>query len=263
MGTVPLPVNCRHCGAALPAPLRAGGVCGAAGCRHREDRARWAALSQRLGEPARQAAARKPGGPATLLWLRATETRLVPVPKATRAAHRAHLMALIQAAPDAAVQPLAEPAPPASVGEQAWRLCAQCRGLCCTHGGPTHAFITLAQLLRWQRREPGRTLQQAVDWYTAAIPARHARRSCIYHGAMGCTLPQPDRADVCNSYACDSLVKATRDLQKAPQTSFVAITLDGDRPVRQALITGTDTQPLPLRPRRRAPGGRPGSADRD
>jgi len=239
--------TCRHCGAPLPAPRRAGGVCGAAGCRHREDRAHWADLSQRVGASAQQAAGQQiGGGRAALLWLRVVETRLVPVPKATRQAHRAHLMALLEARPGAAAQPLAEPAPAVALGSQEWRLCAQCRGRCCTQGGPTHAFITLPQLLRWQQREAGRTLQDAVDWYMAMIAARHTRRACVYQGPQGCVLPREDRADICNSYACDSLMQLQEQLREEPQAAFVAVTLDGDKPVRSAVITGADTQPLQL-----------------
>jgi hypothetical protein len=242
--------TCRHCAAPLPAPLRAGGVCGAAGCRHREDRARWARLSQHIGEPVLQAAARQPdGGQAMLLWLRVTPTRQRLVPKATRAEHRAHLLALLeQAAPDAAreaaLQPLAEPAPAAALGEQEWRLCAQCHGRCCAHGGPSHAFITLPQLLRRQQREPGRTLADAVDWYMAMIAPRHVQGSCVYHGPQGCVLPRQDRADICNSYACEPLAQLQQKLQDDPQAAFVTVTLDGERPLRRALITGADTLPL-------------------
>jgi len=237
--------NCRHCGAVLSLLQQSAGHCGAAGCRHRNERERWARLSVPLARQALDAATPQLAGhPATVLWLIDTEARLAPVPKATREAHRAHLQALLDAPPGDAVQPLPPAPPPSSPGQQAGRLCAQCRGRCCAPGGPNHAFITLPLLLRWQQREPGRTLQDAVDWFMAQIPPRHTRRACIYQGPQGCALPQGDRSDICNEYACDALVQACRQLADAPQAAFVAVTLAGDQAVRRALITADTTLPL-------------------
>jgi len=240
------PLTCRHCAAALAPQQRNGGHCGAAGCRHRESLAQGSRLAQRLGEPALQAAQPKlQGRRATLLWLREAETKLVPVSKSARAAHRAHLMALVNEQPaDDAAQPLAEASPSTARGEQEGRLCGQCRGYCCAHGGQTHAFITRPQLLRWQLRESGRTLQGAVDWYMAQVPQRHTRRACIYQGPQGCVLPREDRADICNSYACDSLVQMHEELLDDREAAFVAVTPSGGALVRRALIDASATQPL-------------------
>jgi hypothetical protein len=237
------PTTCRHCGTALNTLQRHAGLCGAAGCRLREVQARWARLAQQLGEPAQRAAAPHAGGArTTLLWLRHAETKIVPVPKAARAAHRAHLQRLIEQPVDPSVQPLAPAPPPSNLGNQEWRLCAQCRGRCCTQGGPTHAFTTLPQLLRWQQREAGRTLQDAVDWYMAQIPPRHTWHACVYQGPQGCVLPREERADICNSYACDPLLQVQQQLQEEPQAAFVAVTLKGDRQVRRALISDSGTK---------------------
>lgn len=236
---------CRHCGAPLTLLQQKAGHCGAAGCRHRENRAREVRLTQQLGEPALQAAAAALQGPRpTLLWLLDAEARVVPVPKARREAHRAHLAGLVETPAEGEVQPLAEAADAATLGAQEGRLCAECRGRCCGQGAPTHAFMTLPQLLRWQQREAGRTLQEAADWFMAHVPSRHARNGCIYQGAQGCVLPRGDRADICNSYACDALVQMQQELRENRDAAFVAVTRDGDEAARRALITASSTRPL-------------------
>lgn len=240
-------LTCRHCQAPLAPPQRADGHCGAAACRHREDRARWARLTKDLGEPAQRAAAAKlpPGRQPLLLWLRDAQHRLVPLPQTRRDAHRAHLQALVANAPAGSLPPpLAEPAPGMVLGAQEGRLCGQCRGRCCAQGAPTHAFTTLPQLLRWQQREPGRTLQGAVDWYMTRLPGRHTQGGCVYQGPGGCVLPRADRADICNSYACDPLKDLQQALEGDREAAFVAVTLAGDAPVRRGLITAQRTRRL-------------------
>lgn len=238
-------LTCRHCSVPLTPPQQMAGHCGAAACRRRENQAREVRLTQQLGEPALQAAeAKLKGRRATLLWLVDAESRLVPVPEARRAAHHAHLSGLIEAPLDESVQPLAPAAESVVLGQQEGRLCGQCRGRCCWHGAPSFAFTTLPQLLRWQRREAGRTLQDAVDWFMAQVPPRHTRRGCIYQGPQGCVLPRGDRPDICNSYACDSLVQMQQTLRDDPDAAFVAVTRDGDDSARRALITGSSTRRL-------------------
>ncbi len=238
---------CRHCGTALtPLQQRQGGLCGAAACRYRETQARWRRLTVTVGQAALDAAATLRPAPTrpALLWLRAGETRLVPLSAQRREAHRAHLQALIDGPADESVQPLAPAAPASTLGAQEWRLCAQCRGRCCTQGGPAHAFMTLPQLLRWQKAHAGRTLQDAVDAYMSCLPARHVRHACVYQGAQGCVLPREERADICNSYACDPLLQVQAELKDDPQAAFVAVTMEGDVVVRRGLIQADGTRDL-------------------
>jgi len=240
--------TCPHCGTPLtPLQQRQDRHCGAAPCRHRAAQARWRELAATAGQAALEAATPlRPGRPpALLLWLRVGETELVPVSDARREAHRAHLQSLLDAPPDDTVQPLAPAAPASTLGPQEWRLCAQCRGRCCTQGGPTHAFMTLPQLLRWQQAHPGSSLQDAMDSYLQRLPARHVRHACVYQGAEGCVLPREDRADICNSYACDPLLQVQAELKDDAQAAFVAVTLDGDAVLRRGLIEADGTRDLP------------------
>lgn len=232
---------CTHCQAPLTPPQLRDGHCGAAGCRYKAQEARWASLSRELGQVALRDAAEKlpPGRQPLLLWLRDAQGHMAPVPTARREAHHAHLQALVTGAEGAAPPPpLAEPAP-STAAPQEGQLCGQCRGRCCAHGAQAHAFVTLPQLVRWQQREAGRTLQDAADWYMAQVPACHAHQGCIYHGPRGCVLPRGDRADICNSYACDSLREMQQVLQDEPDAVFAAVTLSGQSVLRRALVTAT------------------------
>ncbi len=242
---MPAPSACTYCQAPLALPQQRDGHCGAAGCRHRAKEARWARLGRELGVAALRDAGAKlpPGRQPLLLWLRDAQGRLAPVPAARREAHRAHLQALADAAAAGLPPPLAEPAPSTAAAQEG-RLCGQCRGRCCAQGAPTHAFTTLPQLVRWQQRAAGRTLQDAVDWYVAQVPPRHTRHGCVYQGPRGCVLPREDRADICNSYACDPLREMQQALQDEPDAAFVAVTLAGDTVVRRGVVTATATRRL-------------------
>jgi hypothetical protein len=240
-------LSCRHCGQPITAlQQRQAGICGAAACRHRAARARLQRLAQTVGHAALQAATTHlQDEPATLLWLQDFDTRLTPVTAARRAAHRAHLDSLLEQPAGADIQPLAPAAAASTLGAQEGRLCAQCGGRCCSHGGQRHAFITLPQLLRWQRAEPGRSLPDAVGYFMERLPPGHVAASCLYHGPQGCALPREHRADVCNAHTCDALDRVQATLRDAPQAAFVAVTLSGDDAVRSALVQAEATRHLP------------------
>ena len=141
------------------------------------------------------------------------------------------------AALTAAAGAVGQPVVVAPAGPQEGRLCSQCHGRCCSQGGPTNAFIKLPQLVRWQQREAGRTLQDAVAYYMAALPPRHTQHACVYQGPQGCSLPRRDRAEICNSYACDSLQQMRLVLRTQPEAAFAVVTLEDDEARRRAAIT--------------------------
>lgn len=239
---------CRFCGRTLSALQRQrGDHCTEAACRHAAQQARQQRLDSGAGRRTlEEATARLGRAPAALLWLRECPTRQVPISARRADAHRAFLQSLAETA-GAATAP-ALPEPPAAVGPagpQEVRLCAQCRGRCCNEGGATHAFITLPQLRRWQRREAGRTLQDAVDFFMTALPPRHTQHSCLYHGPQGCGLAREDRAEICNSHACNSLQQMRGVLSEQPAAAFAVVTLDEERVLRRAAIAAEGTVPLP------------------
>lgn len=235
---------CRFCGRALSAlQQRRGDSCGEAACRLRAQRAQHQRLADGVGQATLQDSTARLGGvPAALLWLRVCPTRQVALSARRAGAHGAFLQSLVDTDGAAGVRPL--PEPPAAVapaGPQEGHLCAQCRGRCCNQGGASHAFITLPQLLRWQRRAAGRTLQDAVAYFVAALPPRHTQHSCLYHGPQGCALPREDRAEICNSHACDSLQSMRRLLREQPGATFAVVTLNDEAVLRRAAVTATGT----------------------
>jgi hypothetical protein len=242
--------SCRHCGALLSAlDAIQGGSCRNANCRHRASVARLKGLRQTLGEPALQAArAVLDKEPAALLWLEPAIDEVVELPEARRVAHRQYLQGLVDGAPSDAVQPLASPPPETSLGGQERRLCTQCVGRCCAIGGRSHAFMSLPQLLRWQQARPDRSLQDAVEAFMQQLPAEHMRNSCVYQGVRGCVLPRADRADICNSFACEALSQVQAELRNDPEAVFVAITLQDGQVLRQAALSAATTLPLTLPP---------------
>lgn len=237
--------RCRFCGQALSALLQQqrSEHCTAAACRHAAQQARMQRLDSGVGRATlNDSEARLGRAPAALLWLRECPTRQLPLSARRAEAHRAFLQALADTEGAAQMAPL--PEPPASVapaGSQEGRLCAQCRGRCCNEGGATHAFIGLPQLLRWQRREAGRTLQGAVAYFMERLPPRHTQHSCLYHGPQGCGLPREDRAEVCNSHACSSLQQMRGLLREQPAAAFAVVTLDDETVSRRAAITAEST----------------------
>lgn len=238
---------CRFCGRGLSLlQQRRGERCDQAACRHAEDVVQQQRLAAGVGRATLQDSKARLGRlPAALLWLRDCRTRQVPVPERRVAAHRAFLQSLVDADGAAEAKPL--PEPPDAVAPdwpQEGRLCAQCRGRCCNEGGPTNAFITLPQLLRWQQRAAGRTLQEAVAYFMAALPPRHTQHACVYQGAQGCSLPRQDRAEICNSYACDSLQQMRGVLREQADAAFAVVTLEGGEALRRAAITANDTARL-------------------
>jgi hypothetical protein len=240
--------RCRHCGQPIdPVQQHGKGICGASACRATEDRLRTERLQATTGAAAMSAASSELGGrPAALVWLQPAQTELVPVPEARRRAHRDHLDFLIAAeASGDACEPLAEAPAASGLGAQEHLLCTQCGGRCCHLGAGSNAFMTLPQLLRWQTTRPGRSVAEAAEWFMHRIPDRHVRSSCIYHGAEGCTLPREQRPDICNAYACATLHEVQAGLRQDVQTAFVAVTYDGGRVLRRAVIDVNGLVPLP------------------
>ena len=237
-------VQCRFCGQALSLlQQRRGDRCDLSACRHAADVARRRRLDAEVVRPTLQDSTARLGRvPAALLWLRDCLTRQVPVPVRRAEAHRAFLQSLVDAEGAAEAEPLPEPPDEvAPAGPQEGRLCSQCHGRCCSQGGPTNAFITLPQLVRWQQREAGRTLQDAVAYYMAALPPRYTQHACVYQGPQGCSLPRRDRAEICNSYACDSLQQMRLVLRTRPDAAFAVVTLQDDEVRRRATITADRT----------------------
>jgi hypothetical protein len=241
--------HCRHCNAPLDdlAHRRANRVCGAAACRHAEDRARLAQAQQAAVESARAAARslNPQAGQAPVVWLQHTHTALVAISDEDRRAHR---QALQELATEGRALDLSQLAAPSARDGQAQgaRLCGHCGGHCCMHGAGWHAFIDVTLLQQVVEEAPGTTLADAVQHYVDLLPAAHVHGSCLYHGAGGCAMPRERRSGVCNGFACPALEAVQDAVQAEPDGAVIALTLERDAVVRAALITPAATRFLPL-----------------
>jgi hypothetical protein len=80
--------------------------------------------------------------------------------------------------------------------------CSLCRGWCCLNGADD-AFLDEATLARVP---PGlMSATEVIEMYLRRVPDVGYEDSCIFHGAVGCTLDRSMRSDVCNSYFCGGL----------------------------------------------------------
>lgn len=103
-----------------------------------------------------------------------------------------------------------EPGPPghrshdAEHGERIEAACMLCHGHCCLNGGPSNAFLTVEDVNRFRRENPGATPDDVRTAYYALMPEKTVLLSCVFHGPVGCTMPRTMRSDLCNSALCSS-----------------------------------------------------------
>lgn len=245
------PRPCRLCGQALSALERVqGDVCHRLDCRRRGAAERRAAA--RAADLARRqrSMARLLEAPALavapVLWLQPYEAHLVPVPEAARREQVAWLDALAALPPQPDLPPPADDTPGPPI---AGRVCAFCRGRCCSFGALRHGFVDRALLQRHAARH-GLEVAAAAQAYAARVPKAHVHGGCIYQGRDGCVLPRPMRADVCTAYRCEPLVEATGHAGQAAGV-VLAMALP-QAPPRAAWARDEALRPLPRRPRRAA-----------
>jgi hypothetical protein len=90
--------------------------------------------------------------------------------------------------------------------------CATCQGHCCKGGGD-HAYIDERTMARARRDNPELAARAIIGLYLARLAPRSYKGSCLFHGADGCTLGRPLRAELCNVYYCNGL----QDFLKLPE----------------------------------------------
>lgn len=103
-----------------------------------------------------------------------------------------------------------EPGPPghrthdSEHGNRVESACMLCWGHCCLNGGPSNAFLTIEDVNRFRRENPGAMPQDVRDAYIALMPSKTVLLSCVFHGPQGCTMPRTMRSDLCNATLCSS-----------------------------------------------------------
>lgn len=100
--------------------------------------------------------------------------------------------------------------------------CRLCRGDCCEAGGD-HAFLSIKTMRRVREAQPELSPNAIVSRYVDHLPPTSLVGSCIFHGALGCSLPREMRADLCNRFLCKGLLETRQILsQETPAAIFVA-----------------------------------------
>ncbi len=218
---------CRLCGKALSALERfRGDVCDAMDCRRRAADAAMRARRESDIDALRSLAARAWDVPALaaapVVWLTHHDEDLAPPLAAELADLREALMALEGDAAEPPQMAAAEPAPGSAPAALGGHLCTLCRGRCCRLGLRGNAFLGAGQLRHWlAQQQPAATWADAVDHYLGFVAAEHLDKSCLFHGAHGCTLPRERRSDVCNDFACDALERVRETAAAQPQAVVV------------------------------------------
>lgn len=116
-----------------------------------------------------------------------------------------------------------EPGPPALDA-----ACIACQGDCCTQAYRAHAFLTERSIAYVRHRWPEATPDEIRDAYLSRLPEQGVRKSCIFHGPVGCTLPREIRADVCNRFDCSFRKALARELDEKGLDRAVAVGLSDD-----------------------------------
>ena len=242
--TMPAAEKCRVCKRPLAPAERLGGVCERAACRDarmrewREWRARRRVEDQALRA---QAGALRAERAASLGIADADSYHvvltpsyagggLVPVSRERRRKLREHLTrvataALEQPTSSAAAAPPEPPLHP-EVGRVLGAACATCQGHCCRNG-TERGYLSADTIRRTFGGEPGLTVRKVVTRYLRRVGKTSQARSCIFHGAAGCTLPREMRSDTCNRYFCGELVHLRRSLETGEISRVFLATFSG------------------------------------
>lgn len=96
------------------------------------------------------------------------------------------------------------------------KLCGECKGGCCTHGGNT-GYLSPLVMRRQLDSDPTLDGDKLLRRYTSRLSEIVMKNSCINHSASGCTLPREWRSDICNGYFCESLKEYQRTLAASPE----------------------------------------------
>ena len=173
------------------------------------------------------------------------EGRIVPLDPEQRSAFERHLRAVALAASSADETPINDDDDADPLDQEhaqgpmrgiAAAVCSACRGFCCYHGNDKKAFIEVLTLQRYARAHASVNPEDVVSAYLAHVPQRHFEGSCVYHTAVGCSLPRAMRSAICNGYMCSGLQSALQTKVDDPsERRFVVVRHDNEI-VRAVLI---------------------------
>lgn len=141
---------------------------------------------------------------------------LAPLPEVRRMAFEAHLTKIAEegfavdeprklAAPEGR-QSIDRPESPVTDA-----ACATCLGNCCKAGGPSWAFLDVAEVCRFRVANPGADADAFRQFYLSFLPEESVPDNCVYQSGTGCTLERRDRASLCNSFLCRGVNRLLAD----------------------------------------------------
>jgi len=223
----------------------------------------------RIQEHAERVAQARPAashhGPVPVIIVPANTRATEPLPPSSRAAFLERLAVLL-AAEYAVVREDASGSTPRPATPDAWaddalrqaasaldtdvvavlgHACATCRGECCTAGG-NHAFLRGENLTQLRKNHPTENAASLLAQYTAHLPVRHYRGSCVYHTTSGCALPRALRADLCNRYVCGGLTQLKSALAVSGGMTAYVGAADTVHLRRLAVVTAVSAAPVGL-----------------
>jgi len=106
------------------------------------------------------------------------------------------------------------------------KLCAQCKGGCCT-SGRDNAYLSPITMVRVIENNPTMTEEEIVSLYASYISTDSIAGACINQTGTGCALPNELRSDTCNSYYCPSLL--TYQKEAKPMDSEMILSIQRNR----------------------------------
>lgn len=116
--------------------------------------------------------------------------------------------------------------------------CIACQGQCCLLGLRSHAFLDTEAISLMRYRFPEMTQAGMKALYMEHIPEESVERSCVYHGARGCTLSRTYRAEICNRWQCRSRRDLSRKLEETGAVRSMVVGLPEDHHEHPRRITG-------------------------
>jgi hypothetical protein len=166
-------------------------------------------------------------------------TPLVPLPRKRRSRFAKKLIQLAETA-------LEEPSPEPASGlyseeEESWALpilgsaCAICQGRCCLKGG-THAHLDVATICRYLNQHPAASSRDILAAYCRLLARETYRNSCVFHAAVGCTLPRQMRSATCRNTICSGLIELRNRSTLYGQTRFFISAMDKCEVVRSKFV---------------------------
>ncbi|MEM9063069.1 MAG: hypothetical protein AAGD13_21615 [Pseudomonadota bacterium] len=142
--------------------------------------------------------------PTTVLTTPMQRRPVLPTSPKMRKAFEAYLDDLIDRAFATDPGPAEDRTHDAEHGARIESACMLCHGHCCLNGGPSNAFLTVEDVNRFRRENPGATPDDVRSAYYELMPEKTVLLSCVFHGPVGCTMPRTMRSDLCNSALCSS-----------------------------------------------------------